>query len=47
MALASCPARQARGRAGDHGRRKHTVAEIAGTFGVSRKTVYPAPRTIR
>ncbi|MGH3284944.1 MAG: recombinase family protein, partial [Streptosporangiaceae bacterium] len=25
---------------GDHGRRKYTVAEIAGTFGVSRKTVY-------
>ncbi|MGH8917746.1 MAG: recombinase family protein, partial [Actinomycetes bacterium] len=25
---------------GDDGRRKYTVAEIAGTFGVSRKTVY-------
>jgi DNA-binding XRE family transcriptional regulator len=25
---------------GDDGRRKYTVAEIAETFGVSRKTVY-------
>ena len=32
---------------GDDGKRKYTGAEIAETFGVSRKTRLPVPRTIR
>jgi hypothetical protein len=29
---------------GEDGKRKHTVATIAAEFGVSRPTIYPAPR---
>jgi DNA invertase Pin-like site-specific DNA recombinase len=41
--LTARPAQVARGmykEKGDEGKRRYTVAEIAGTFGVSRKTIY-------